>query len=140
MKAPNPVPPLLSAWLHERDQAALVDSGQHPLAIFMIAANMAGPTGLPVPVLEDWASTVRWECLMRAQSVPRLLSQLRQSGIADDAIDAALGLDASLSLDENEAAVEAEHQQARQHHIDMTQHYADVLGAARVTRERLQVE
>lgn len=140
MKAPNPVPPLLSAWLRERDQAALVDSGLHPLVICMIAANMAGPTGLPVPVLEDWAFIARWERLMRAQSVPRLLSQLRQAGMADDAIYAALGLDASLSLDENEAVVEAEHQRARQHYIDMAQHYADVLGAARVAREQPQAE
>ena len=96
MKAPHPVPPLLSAWLRERDQAALVDSGMHPLVIFMIAARLAGPAGLPIPVLEDWSQTVRSERLMLGQSVPRLLLQLRQAGLADDAIYAALGLDESL--------------------------------------------
>lgn len=104
------------------------------MAIFMIASNMAGPGGLPVPVLEEWAFMVRIERLMRAQCVPRLLAQLRQAGLTDAAIYDAIGLDASLSLDENAQVVEQEHQRARQHHIDMSPHYAGVLGAARVAR------
>lgn len=138
MKAPHPVPPLLTAWLKGRNQSALVDSGMSPLAIFLIASNMAGQDGLPVAVLEEWAQTVRFERLLRAQCVPRLLSQMRNAGIAENAIYEAIGLDASLTLDENAALLEEEHQQARQHHIGMTQHYADVLGAARrgETQER----
>ena len=140
MKAPHPVPPLITAWLRERDQATLVDSGMHTLSIFLIASNRAVPGGLPVPVLEEWAFMVRVERLMRAQCVPRLLAQLRQAGLTDAATCEAIGLDASLSLDESAQVVELEHQLARQHHIDMSQHYANVLGAARVAQEQPRPE
>lgn len=140
MKAPHPVPPLITAWLRNRDQTDLVDSGMHTLSIFLIASNMAGPDGLPAPVLEEWAYMVRVERLMRAQCVPRLLTQLRQAGFADTAINDAIGLDPSLSLDENAQLVEQEHQRARQHHIDMSPHYAGVLGADRVAREQARPE